>query len=129
MYYTRTYKRWAGMLQRCTNENRPDYNYYGNRGIRVCDKWLNFKGFYEDMGDCPEKLTLDRIDTNGNYCKENCRWADRKTQSRNTRKNRIITFNGQTKCVSEWAEITGIKYITLIDRLERNWPNQKLLIK
>lgn len=82
---SRTYSTWQGMIQRCYNPKTIGFEYWGGRGIRVCDKWLKFEGFYEDMGEKPPKLTLDRIDNDKSYCKENCRWACYSTQTRNRR--------------------------------------------
>jgi hypothetical protein len=118
MSYSRAYGAWYRMLRRCYSEKNTSYKNYGGRGITVCDRWReSFDNFYRDMGECPDKYELDRIDPNGNYEPDNCRWADRKTQSRNRRNNRRITFNGETKTIAEWAEITGINYSTLYGRL------------
>jgi hypothetical protein len=80
------YKAWGNMIQRCTNSHRDNYQYYGGRGIKVCDRWLKFDAFFEDMGECPKGLTLDRVDNMGDYCKENCRWTTWKEQAKNRRK-------------------------------------------
>src|SRR3990167_9887945 len=80
---------WAGMIQRCTNPKRNNYYLYGERGIVVCERWNEFINFLEDMGERPEGTSLDRIDNNGNYCKENCRWATARAQARHRRNNKL----------------------------------------
>jgi hypothetical protein len=73
------------MIQRCTNPKRHNYPYYGGRGIKICERWLKFEFFFEDMGERPEGMTLERLNNDGDYCQENCIWADKKTQSKNRR--------------------------------------------
>lgn len=91
MYGTRTYESWAKMKQRCLNPKTDHYADYGGRGITVCDKWHTFEGFFEDMGVRPEGMSLDRWpEVNGNYCKDNCRWATQEQQVRNQRTS-VIT--------------------------------------
>lgn len=108
------------MKARCYNPKSKDYKNYGQRGIKVCQNWLDsFINFYEDMGNIPENSSLERIDNNGNYCKENCRWASRKEQARNRRNTLFYTYNNETKSVAEWADILGIKYINLIRRYQK----------
>lgn len=85
MVNTREYTIWAGMVKRCTNPNNKKFHYYGGRGIKVSESWLSFENFYNDMGDS-NGLTIERVDNDGNYCKENCIWADMKVQSANRRK-------------------------------------------
>jgi hypothetical protein len=115
---SRTYTAWVNMLARCTNQNRIEWPHYGGRGITVCDRWRDsFESFLADMGDAPEGLTLDRIDNDGNYEPGNCRWASRTVQMRNTRANRLLTFNGRTATMREWADVLGLKYSTLHKRL------------
>lgn len=123
------YKKWIRMLGRCRNKNNFKYKDYGGRGVNVCEDWHKFENFYRDMGECPVGLSIDRIDNNGDYCKENCRWASMKEQNRNKRKTIFITYNGETKCLGEWAEIKGIKYITLFKRIKRNWTTEKIFDK
>lgn len=112
----RTYRIWADMKQRCNNNNDKDYRYYGGRGIHYEQKWDSFEGFLEDMGNSPTGMTLDRINTNGHYSKSNCRWATKKEQSNNTRRNVHITFKGITKTIAQWSDETGINYQTLHTR-------------
>ena len=118
----REYSIWKGMKTRCTNPNCDDYDRYMGRGITCCDEWLNsFDKFYEDMGPCPENFSLDRIDPNGNYCKENCRWADYNTQAQNRGDfNLVFTYNNETHVLKEWARILNINYITLYNRVTRS---------
>lgn len=89
-WYTDTYKVWHNMMQRCNNSKNHAYKYYGGRNIKVCNEWHNFQNFYKDMGDKPLKLTLDRIDTNGNYEPSNCRWATMQEQTANRNKRGFL---------------------------------------
>ena len=118
----REYSIWRGIKTRVTNPNTDDYDRYMGRNIKCCDAWLNsFNQFYEDMGPCPEGYSIDRIDPNGDYCPENCRWADSKTQAENRGDfNLIYTYNGETHVLKEWARIFNIKYTTLYQRLYRS---------
>jgi hypothetical protein len=125
---SKIYYIWAGIIQRCTNQNYKYYKDYGGRGIRVCERWLKFENFYKDVGDPPEKLTIDRINNDGDYEPSNWRWATQKDQCRNQRTNLIITYNNQGKCLSEWAEIYGIKYGTLWNRVVKlKWDFEKAI--
>jgi hypothetical protein len=114
---THTYKVWVNMLDRINNKNNEFYYCYGGRGIKVCDKRLSFEGFYEDMGDRPKGLTLDRINNNGNYCKENCRWATDVEQNNNTSKNINILYNDKTQTLAQWSEELKMDYNKLYARL------------
>lgn len=122
--------RWIRMRERCFNPKCPAYPNYGGRGITVCDRWLSFKCFVEDMMDgFSSELTLDRIDNNGSYSKENCRWATREVQNNNTRQNNYIEFNGQSKTLPQWARELGIKRSTLAQRLHvYKWSIEKTLL-
>ena len=108
---------WAMTVQRCTNPHSRDFHYYGGRGIKVCDRWRKFENFLADMGVRPEGMTLDRIDVNGNYEPGNCRWATRAQQGANTRANTLITWRGETLCVSEWERSLGMRPGTLKARI------------
>ncbi len=90
------YNSWAGMKDRCLNKNCKDYHLYGGIGIKICDRWLNFDGFYEDMGDRPTREhSIDRMNTRGNYEKSNCRWATPREQARNRRTSKIWHIKGK----------------------------------
>lgn len=115
---------WSGMIRRCEDSRDPAYKDYGGRGIRVCARWRqSFAAFLKDMGRRPSKLhSLDRYpNKNGDYEPSNCRWATSKQQARNTRRNRMITFQGQTLCLSEWAERMGVRTAALHQRLAAGW--------
>ena len=124
---SREYVSWQHMRQRCENVERWDYSYYGGRGISVCAEWGRFENFIADMGKCPVGNTLDRIDNNKNYDVDNCRWADRKTQARNTRGNKIISFNNETLTLVEWSEKINMPYHTLKSRFLRGWQPERAL--
>ncbi len=119
---------WMGINSRCRNRHVKAYNNYGGRGISVCERWRCFASFLEDMGPRPSiKHQIERINNNGNYEPGNCKWATRKEQCRNKRNNRLLTFKGETRCVREWAEITGIGEGVIQDRIERGWNTEKAL--
>jgi hypothetical protein len=127
-----TYCSWSHMKDRCSNLNSENYKYYGGRGITVCERWLGKNGFVhflEDMGERQnKKYTLERINNNLGYYKENCKWATKLQQARNMKSNRIFTINGEEKCLSQLAEEHGIKIGTLSSRINRNgWPINKAL--
>ena len=118
---TKEYKTWKGMKSRCYSPSAVAGKYKENN-IQVCDEWKNsFEKFHEDMGDVPEGMTLERKNVLGNYCKENCIWADFSTQAKNRGSfNEIITYNGETKVLKDWAKHFDIKYTTLYQRMHRN---------
>lgn len=117
---SRTYFAWRSMRSRCYNPKNPSYFHYGYRGIIVCEQWKNdFDQFYDDMGEVPEGMTLERINNNDGYHPGNCRWATIRDQLNNQRRNRRITFNGKTMTLSQWAEELHIGQDTLSKRLDR----------
>lgn len=111
---------WKGMLARCYNKNTDSYKYYGGRGIKVSDDWINsFENFYKDMGKKPNKsFSIDRIDNNGNYCKENCRWASVSEQNRNTRANIKIMFNSESIILKDAAKLFDLPYSTMTGEIK-----------
>ena len=103
------YRVWIAMRDRCNNRQHPSYHNYGGRGLQVCSRWKSFNLFLDDMGRRPtDKHSLDRIDNNGNYSPQNCRWATLMEQSNNTRRSRYIMHKGSTKTIAEWSRVTGI---------------------
>ncbi len=123
-----SYRSWTEMKARCLDTNNIGYFNYGGRGISVCARWKNsFITFFADMGPRPAAYTLDRLDPNGNYCKENCKWATRKEQANNRRNNRPITFNGKTQNISQWAEEVNLPWATIRQRIARGWSIEKAL--
>jgi len=123
---TKTYRAWQNMRRRCTDPTNPQFADYGGRGITVCAEWNNFPRFLADMGEAPAEKSLDRKDNNQGYSKENCRWATRREQNQNTRKNVFIGYNGERRCISEWARILNLPMLTLYDRLVlRKWGAEK----
>lgn len=125
-HWSRLYRIWQNMKNRCFKENIPLYERYGARGIRVCDEWI---ATFEPLRDWAlangysDSLTIDRIDNAGNYCPENCRWVDCTVQAQNTRRNVYLTVFGETKCISEWArdERCTVASATLLARINRGW--------
>lgn len=117
------YRIWAGMLTRCHNPHCHNFHTYGGRGIVVCDRWRrSFVNFLSDMGPKPSSQhSVDRIDTNGPYAPANCRWADRRTQANNSRHNRWITIRGQYLTIAQAARLVGIKYGTMLARVNRGY--------
>lgn len=116
------YRTWTNMKCRCFNVNDIGYKNYGGRGITICDDWMKFENFYKDMGDPEPGYTLDRIDNNKNYCKENCKWSNKTEQANNRSSNRIIKYKGFEKTLSEWCRELGLNNAATKYRLDRsNW--------
>ena len=121
---TKEHKCWQNIKSRCYNPNSTGFRYYGGRGIYMDDSWLDsFDKFLSDVGICPEdKDSLDRIDVNGPYTKDNCRWATHREQGNNRTNNTILEWDSESKTLQHWAECIGIKPNTLLYRLRRGWP-------
>lgn len=127
---TRTYNTWCSMIQRCFNTNYPEFEKYGGRGITVCDRWKeSFENFLADMGERPEDTSIDRIDVNGNYEPDNCRWANRSVQSSNQRRHQTITFNGETLTCGQWSLRIGGSPNIVTKRLQAGWSEEDAVSK
>ncbi|HZW02802.1 MAG TPA: hypothetical protein VFF68_02650 [Anaerolineaceae bacterium] len=126
--WSRAYTIWHGMRQRCLNPRNPSFPQYGGRGIAVCEEWKDsFEAFLADMGEPPEGHSINRINNDGPYSKENCAWASNEQQQRNKTSNRMITFRGKTKSLADWSEEVGIPYFALHARFRRGWSVEKAL--
>lgn len=126
---SRTYKAWASMKQRCSNPKASGWKRYGGRGIRFDPNWEEFESFLSDMGECPEGMSLDRIDNDGYYEKDNCQWATPKEQANNRKHPAVkypITLNGETKALSLWCKELGVKYHTALWRYHKGWPLEEI---
>lgn len=128
MSHTPEYSAWYRMLRRCTNKQDAKFVDYGGRGITVCESWLKFEQFYADMGPRPSpKHSIDRIDNNGNYCKENCKWATLKEQQNNRRSNKLLTHAGVTMTLAQWSAVTGLSYKAIVYRVMQGWSAEDTL--
>lgn len=130
MSNTRLYRTWQSMKSRCYYKQNNRYKYYGANGVKVCDKWLNdFQTFHDwaIKNGYNDNLTIDRMDVNGNYEPNNCRWVTNEEQQRNKRNNKTYTIDGETRCLSEWCEKLNLNYNTVQTRLHRNWSIEKAL--
>lgn len=126
MSETKIYRLWASMLSRCHNPNMTNYKYYGAKGIKVCERWHTFENFYEDMGDRPDGMSLDRIENDKGYYKENCRWASSDTQRRNRGNNIFITYKGKTQVINDWAREYGVYPALIKYRLTHGYTLDKV---
>jgi hypothetical protein len=118
MTESREYRAWCHMKERCLNPNTEGFEFWGGRGIKVCERWMNsFESFFEDMGACPTGYTLDRRETDGHYEPGNCRWLDIQGQQNNRRNNVIVEHEGRQQTISQWSREIGISYHTLHRRV------------
>lgn len=122
---------WCDMRYRCSNPSSKYYKNYGGRGISVCNEWDKFENFYKwaMSNGYRNGLSIDRIDGNGNYEPNNCRWVDMKTQQRNRGNNRKVEYDGKSLCLTEWSEVTGIHPKTIAYRLNSGWSIEETLTK
>ena len=128
MSHTSTHRLWAGAIQRCQNPNHPSYRRYGGRGITFCDRWMVFENFLQDMGERPKGLLLERIDNNKGYSPENCRWATIKDQCNNRSSSRLIETSRGMLSIQQIADIAGVGYGAIINRIRRGSSGDALLI-
>lgn len=124
---TPEYNAWRLMRQRCNDKNNKHYSSYGGRGISVCERWNDYSNFIVDMGRRPDGMSLDRIDPDGNYTPENCRWAENIVQQRNKRCSLFLEHEGVVRHLKEWADVTGICYGTLYQRLAKTSDSFQIL--
>ena len=124
---SRTYSSWQSMITRCTNKRCHAYPRYGGRGIKVCGRWMVFDNFLSDMGEIPDRQTLGRIDNDGDYCPENCRWETYSQQNRNRNNNAIIEMDGVSRCQAEWEEVLGLPRGIIHQRLKAGWSEHDAL--
>ncbi len=124
---TPEYVSWAAMKSRCYYKASKHYGDYGGRGISVCNRWrLSFEAFLSDMGPRPfPEATVERKNVNGQYSPSNCIWATKKTQARNKRTSHLLTINGETRCIGEWAELRGIDQRRILARLRLGWEPEE----
>lgn len=120
------YATWQGMKNRCLNQGCDQFHNYGGRGIKVCERWSSFSNFLSDMGRKPSaKHSIDRLNVDGDYCPDNCRWATSKEQQNNRRNNKLLTVNGEVKNASEWAVQFSISPHAIYERLKRGWGEEE----
>lgn len=125
------YNTWNKMISRCYDKNDERYKDWGGRGITVCDRWrYSFNNFLKDMGRKPKgKISIDRINNNGNYSPENCKWSDHYEQANNRRNNVKVTIDNITKTISEWCLVYDLKTSSVFDRInKRGWSPKEALI-
>jgi hypothetical protein len=120
---TRAYRSWVAMMARCYDRTHKGYHSYGGRGITACDRWLNVEAFIADMGPRPCGTSIERVDNSKGYQPDNCKWATPKQQGRNRRSNRMLTANGLTLCVADWADRVGLSKQQIADRLRLGWSD------
>ena len=125
--YSRVYRMWANMLSRCNNPETTNYEDYGGRGIRVTDRWFDFENFYADMSEPLLDQTLDRIDCDGDYCPDNCRWADIETQNNNKRNTHWVEMRGLKMSLTQWSRFLGLKERAVSSRVRRGWTELEAL--
>lgn len=125
MSRTKIHSIWKAMKQRCLNPKNQRYKDYGGRGISICDRWLDFQNFYEDVGDYPIGMTLDRRNNDKGYSPENCRWITYRDNNNNTRRSVYVEYKGETKTLSQWCTLLGLNNNAMKTRLNYNWDIER----
>lgn len=125
--HTPTYNSWSQMRKRCLCKTAEQYPRYGGRGIKICEQWASFEAFAADMGERPAGMTLDRIDNDGDYSPDNCRWVPTVMQVRNRSNTVIVEAFGQKLPLAEWAQKLGLSYDTLLLRKRRGLSPEAIL--
>jgi hypothetical protein len=126
---TRTYQIWNHMKRRCTDPTHPKWMHYGGRGVTVCERWYSFSNFLADMGEAPLGLSIDREDNDKGYQPGNCRWATQTQQTRNMRRNIVVTMDGKRQCLSAWCEELGVPYQLAYNRVHKlGWDAERALL-
>ena len=127
--FTRTYRCWANMKTRATNPKSTRADRYYHRGIKICERWMTFENFLADMGDCrSNKHTIERVNNDGNYEPSNCVWATNAQQQRNKMSNHLITFNGETMCITSMAEKYGLNPVAVYARIKQlGWDVERAM--
>lgn len=127
---TPEHKVWKGLRKRCRNRNEGGYSNYGGRGIAVCERWDQFENFLADMGERPSsKHTIDRVDNDGPYSPDNCRWATRRAQMNNVRKNVLLEHGGCRFSVAQWARVLSVPAFRIYSRLRAGWSVDAALFR
>lgn len=127
--HSRIYRIWRAMIMRCTNPKWDSYMRYGGRGIKVCDEWMDFQTFHDwaVSNGYSDDLTIDRMDPNGDYCPENCRWADSETQNNNRRNSVFLEYKGERMTIMQWSRKPGIPAMPLCKRHLRGWSDEETI--
>ncbi len=122
------YNAWRGMRQRCLSPDNPEYERYGARGIKVCERWRSFENFIADIGEKPSPShSIDRINNDMDYSPDNCKWSTPKEQARNRRTSLMLEFNGIRQSAAAWGEQVGVGYKIISQRIKRGWSVEKTL--
>ncbi len=128
--HSRIYRVWRAMISRCSNPKMDNYSRYGGRGIKVCDEWQNFQTFHDwaVSNGYSDDLSIDRIDPEGDYCPENCRWEDSEMQNNNRRDSVFVEYNGERMTIAQWSRKLGVPRMTLYKRHQRGWSDEEIII-